>query len=126
MIAVQSSSERRRFLRLPLEIKVHFKALKEGAFDVKGLKPARARDLSTGGVLFSSPKKMTANEVLQMKINFARAGRPVEMAAIARVARCQKAKAGYNVGVEFLQVYSEDLKTLEKFIDRKAKAVRKQ
>lgn len=126
MIATQSSSERRRFLRLPLEIKVHFKALKEGVLDVKGLKPARARDLSTGGVLFSSARKLPANEVLQMRINFIRAGKPVEMAAIARVARCQKSKAGYNVGVEFLQVYSEDLKVLENFIDRKAKAVKKQ
>jgi c-di-GMP-binding flagellar brake protein YcgR len=125
MTATQSSSERRRFLRLPLEIKVHFKALKEGVLDVKGLKPARAKDLSTGGVLFASPKKMTANEVLQMRINFIRAGKPVEMAAIARVARCQKAKAGYNVGVEFLQVYAEDLKVLENFIDRKAKAAKK-
>lgn len=121
MIQSQSGSERRRFLRLPVEIKVHFKALKEGALDVKGLKPARARNLSTGGVLFSSPKKMTANEVLQMRINFIRSGKPVEMAAIARVVRCQKAKTGYNVGVEFLQVYSEDLKTLETFIIRKAK-----
>jgi c-di-GMP-binding flagellar brake protein YcgR len=121
MIAALSASERRRFLRLPLEIKVHFKALKEGVLDVKGLKPARAKNLSTGGVLFSSAKKMTANDVLQMRINFIRAGKPVEMAAIARVARCQKAKAGYNVGVEFLQVYSEDLKVLENFIDRKAK-----
>lgn len=121
MIQNQSGSERRRFLRLPVEIKVHFKALKEGALDVKGLKPARGKNLSTGGVLFSSPKKMTANEVLQMRINFIRSGKPVEMAAIARVVRCQKAKAGYNVGVEFLQVYSEDLKTLETFILRKAK-----
>ncbi|MDP2806933.1 MAG: PilZ domain-containing protein [bacterium] len=126
MIAVQNSSERRRFLRLPLEIKVHFKALKEGTLDVKGLKPARVKDLSTGGVLFSSAKKMTANDVLQMRINFIRSGQPVEMAAIARVARCQKAKTGYNVGVEFLQVYSEDLKILENFIDRKAKVVKKQ
>jgi len=126
MIATQSSSERRRFLRLPLEIKVHFKALKEGVLDVKGLKPARAKNLSTGGVLFSSARKLPANEVLQMRINFIRSGKPVEMAAIARVARCQKSKAGYNVGVEFLQVYSEDLKVLENFIDRKAKAVKKQ
>jgi hypothetical protein len=126
MIQSQSGSERRRFLRLPLEIKVHFKALKEGALDVKGLKPARARNLSTGGVLFSSPQKMAANQVLQMRLNFLRSGKPVEMAAIARVARCQKAKAGYNVGVEFLQVYSEDLKVLENFINRKAKAKKPQ
>jgi c-di-GMP-binding flagellar brake protein YcgR len=125
MTATQSGSERRRFLRLPLEIKVHFKALQEGALDVKGLKPARAKDLSTGGVLFSSARKMTANDVLQMRINFIRSGKPVEMAAIARVARCQKSKAGYNVGVEFLQVYSEDLKVLENFIERKAKDVKK-
>jgi c-di-GMP-binding flagellar brake protein YcgR len=118
----QSGSERRRFLRLPVEIKVHFKALKEAELDVKGLKPARVKDLSTGGVLFTSAKKMTVNEVLQMKLKFVRTGQPVEMAAIARVARCQKAKTGYNVGVEFLQVYSEDLKILEGFIGRKSKA----
>jgi hypothetical protein len=122
MIQSQSGSDRRRFLRLPVEIKVHFKALKEAELDVKGLKPARVKDLSTGGVLFTSIKKMTVNEVLQMKLKFVRTGQPVEMAAIARVARCQKAKAGYNVGVEFIQVYSEDLKILEGFIGRKSKA----
>ena len=122
MIHSQSGSERRRFLRLPVEIKVHFKALKEAELDVKGLKPARVKDLSTGGVLFTSAKKMTANQVLQMRLSFVRTGKPVEMAAIARVARCQKAKTGYNVGVEFLQVYSEDLKILEGFIGRKSKA----
>ena len=96
--------------------------LKEAELDVKGLKPARVKDLSTGGVLFTSVKKMTVNEVLQMKLKFVRTGKPVEMAAIARVARCHKAKAGYHVGVEFLQVYSEDLQILESFIGRKSKA----
>ena len=122
MTKSQSGSDRRRFLRLPVEIKVHFKALKEAELDVKGLKPARVKDLSTGGVLFTSVKKMTVNEVLQMRLSFTRLAKPVEMAAIARVARCQKAKAGYNVGVEFLQVYSEDLQILESFIGRKSKA----
>jgi hypothetical protein len=121
MIRETMTDERRRFLRLPLGIRVSFKTLaEEGVIETKGLKPTKARDLSAGGVLFRSARKLTAGQVLQMKLHFVKSGKARDLAAIGRVVRCHKASVGYNVGVQFLQIFYEDLMMLEDFIERQA------
>jgi c-di-GMP-binding flagellar brake protein YcgR len=121
MIKKAQDEERRRFLRLPLGIKVSFKMLaEEGRIETTGLKPTKARDLSAGGILFRSVRKIASGQVLQMKLHFVRSGKARDLAAIAKVVRCHKANQGYDVGVQFLQIFYEDLLVLEDFIEREA------
>lgn len=113
--------ERRKFIRLPVEIKVKFKHL-DSLIDTKGLKPARTRDLSTGGILFNSPVRMTKGDTLQLKLDFTRGKSKYDLAAIGRVVRCGTLKNGqYNIGVQFLEIYPDDLGLLKGYIEKKTR-----
>lgn len=115
------AGERRRFIRLPVEIKVKFKPIEE-LIDTRGLKPARVKNLSTGGILFHSDKKLGNDSVLQLKLDFARGKSSYGLAAIGRVVRCSKLKNGqYNIGVQFLEIYPDDLNLLNGFIETKSR-----
>lgn len=112
--------ERRKFIRLPVEIRVKYKALKE-IIDTSGLKPAKVKNLSSGGILFHSDKKLSKDDTLQLKLDFARGNSKYDLAAIGRVVRCSTLKSGqYNIGVRFLEIYSDDLNLLKGFIEKKA------
>ena len=114
------SKERRKFIRLPVEIRVKYKALKE-IIDTSGLKPAKVKNLSSGGVLFHSGKKLSKNDTLQLKLDFARGKSKYDLAAIGQVVRCSALKNGqYTIGVRFLEIYSDDLILLKGYIEKKA------
>jgi len=115
--------ERRKFFRLPVEIKVKFKPL-DSLIDTKGLKAAKTRDLSTGGILFNSSTKMTPDDTLQLKLDFTRGKSKYDLAAIGRVVRCSKLENGqYHIGVQFLEIYPDDLTLLKGYIEKKAKRI---
>jgi c-di-GMP-binding flagellar brake protein YcgR len=116
-------TERRKFFRLPVEIRVKFKPL-DSVIDTKGLKPAKSKDISTGGILFHSTVKMAPGTALQMKIDFTRGKSKYDLAAIGQVIRCDKLKGGqYNVGVKFLEIYPDDLNLLKGYIETKVKKI---
>lgn len=115
--------ERRNFYRLPVEIKVKFKPL-DSMIDTVGLKPAKSKDLSTGGILFHSSVKITPDTTLQMKLDFTRGKSKYDLAAIGQVVRCDKLKSGlFTVGVKFLEIYPDDLNLLKGYIERKSRNI---
>ena len=121
MTKTESANDRRRFLRLPLGIKVGFRIL-DDTIDTAGLRTTQVKDLSEGGILLKSPYKLVRGDVLQIKLDFAVLGRKLQVAAIGKVIRCQKASAGgYLVGTQFLKIHPIDYLDLKAFIDKQAK-----
>ena len=120
-----SKREHRRYLRLPVEVRAEYREL-EDIIDTTDLKSSRIKNLSPGGLLFKSAEKTSQNAVLQIKFRLTDGRKKLEIPAIARVAHCRKtAGAGYDIGVEFMQIEPGDLALLEKFVGKQALKNRK-
>jgi c-di-GMP-binding flagellar brake protein YcgR len=116
--------ERRKFLRLPVEIKVKFKLL-DTVIDTSGLTTAKAVNLSSGGILFQSNAKLSKDDTVQLKIDFTRGKSKYDLAAIGRVSRCTKMKNGhYTIGLQFLEIYQDDLYLLKGYIKKKTSSIK--
>jgi hypothetical protein len=61
----------------------------EETLDTSGLKPSRATNVSTGGILFNSVFRITAGSVLQMKLDFVHGRRRHQIPLLAKVVRCR-------------------------------------
>jgi Tfp pilus assembly protein PilZ len=119
MVRKTEVTERRSFLRLPVEIRVDLKPMSE-LLDTKGLRSARVKNLSQGGILFHSARHYPVGATLQLKLDFTRGRSHYDLAAIGQVVRCSKGRKGqHNIGVKFLEIYPDDLALLKGFIEKK-------
>lgn len=119
MVRKTEVTERRSFLRLPVEIRVGLKPMAE-VIDTKGLRPARIKNLSQGGILFHSAGHYPIGTTLQLKLDFTRGRSRYGLAAIGQVVRCSRGRGGrHSIGVKFLEIYPDDLALLKGFIEKR-------
>ncbi len=111
--------ERRRFIRLPLTVKIFYKAMDE-VIDTSGLKASKARNLSPGGLLFRSSFRMKLGTVIQLMLELSPRGRPRRIPALARVAYCQMiSKNRYEIGAGFVDIFPKDLEYLKSLVAKR-------
>jgi hypothetical protein len=99
-IKAAEARERRKFRRIPADFEVSFRTLENA-------KPARARDISDGGILFSAPERIQPGTVLEVELRtrahsmFPSVFKP--MVARVRVVRVSKEEPPYEIGAEFVE-----------------------
>ncbi|HTY09344.1 MAG TPA: PilZ domain-containing protein [Candidatus Edwardsbacteria bacterium] len=117
-------SDVRRFMRLPVSQRVEYKELGD-TIDTSKLRTSKLKNLSPGGLQFTSDRPARPDDVLQLKFSITLAGRKAEIPVIARVIHCRRAKPGqYAIGVEFVEFQWEDIHTLHNFVKKRAKPKR--
>lgn len=125
------SQERRQYQRIPLEASLSFQEL---SFH-KGEAPATSsyRDVSGGGLLLDSPRAYPLGTLLKLELKVPGWGRfqnhfgPAQdadarpLVALGKVVRVEEMDAGgYELGIKFQNVYSDDLEALMKFLEASA------
>jgi c-di-GMP-binding flagellar brake protein YcgR len=127
------SSDRRQFRRIPLEAKVTFSEITFSKEPETGT--TVYHDVSGGGLLVRSEGQVPLGTLLKLEIRLPGWGKHQShfvpaadldlrpLVAVGEVVRVEILEGGgYELGVKFLNVYPEDLKSLIKFITASAPA----
>ncbi len=99
-VKAAEARERRKFRRIPADFEVSFRALENAT-------PARARDISDGGILFMAPEPIQPGTLLEVELRtrahsmFPSVFKP--MVARVRVVRVSKQEPPYEIGAEFVE-----------------------
>jgi len=104
-------SEKRVFIRLKSHHLVKYKIIDDSE---KVL--SFARNISAGGILFYSEKKLPLNSTVEIKINIP--PKPTPLHVVGKVVRVHPLKriGGYEVGLEFVHIEEEDRNLIEKLV----------
>jgi c-di-GMP-binding flagellar brake protein YcgR len=103
--------ERRRYKRIPAHFLIKFSIPGEN----EDLVLSFIRNISAGGVLFFSEKKINPGTLIKMTINVPSAtGEPINVRSISRTIYAAKLRGldGYNIGAEFAEIDPQDREAL--------------
>lgn len=105
--------ERRRYARIKTRIPLEYKNLRDTSKDIKGV---LAKDISEGGIRFTSNEFLSLANRLVITINVPTSTR--EIKAIAKIAWIKKLPSGdlYEVGNQFLEISKEDKQEVAKYV----------
>ncbi|MBP7087704.1 MAG: PilZ domain-containing protein [Candidatus Omnitrophica bacterium] len=75
-----------------------------------------ARNISAGGILFYSEKKLPLNSTIEIKINIP--PKPTPLNVVGKIVRVHPLKkiGGYEIGLEFVHIDEEDRNLIEKLV----------
>ncbi len=119
-----SYSDVRRFTRLPISYKVEYKELGD-TIDTSRLRRSKLKNLSPGGLQFTSDRPAKPDDILQLKFYLGLGGKKVDIPVIARVVHCRRLRPGqYGIGVEFVEFQWDDIHTLHDFVKKRTKSGR--
>lgn len=115
-------SDRRAYVRLSSRVNLRYKAFKSQEELLKtGFAPENlsvARNISAGGLLFSSTELLNVGSILQLKIELPDAETPIEcLARVVRVDEIEQEK-NYNIAAHFLDITGADRARLNKYVQR--------
>lgn len=111
--------EKRRFKRVPAHFLMRFSIPGENEEPVLSF----IRNISAGGVLFFSEKKIIPGTLIKMTINVPSAtGEPIKVRSISRTIYSAKLRGldGYNIGAEFAEIDPGDREILLKKLEGKS------
>jgi len=107
------ATERRRFTRISSRLPLEYKNLREVGITAKGV---LTKDISEGGIRFTSSKFLSLANRLVITINIPTSARQIK--AIAKIAWIKKLPSGeqYEIGNQFLEMSKEDKKEIAKYV----------
>ena len=117
--------DKRAFSRLDTKIKIHYKVIKPKP---RGFKQndeidyiSSTRDISAGGLLFSSNSPLPLVSILELRIELLDEEKPIQ--CLARVVRAEEMAADniYDIAVCFLDVSGAERNRLSKYIQERTK-----
>ena len=115
-------SDVRRFVRLPGSQRVEYKELGD-TIDTSRLRRSKLKNLSPGGLQFTSDRPARPDDILQLKFYLTLGGKKADIPVIARVIHCRRVKPGqYAIGVEFVEFQWSDIHALHNFVKKRAKS----
>ena len=105
--------ERRQFARIKTRIPLEYKNLHKDSTDGKGV---QVKDISEGGVRFTSSEFLSLANRLVVTINIPTTARQIK--AIAKIAWIKKLPSGdlYEVGNQFLEISKEDKQEVARYV----------
>ena len=107
------NDEKREHTRIKTRIPLEYKNLKKTIKDVKGV---LVKDISEGGVRFTSNEFLSLANRLVITINIPTVAR--EIKAITKIAWIKKLPSGdlYEIGNQFLEISREDKEEVGKYV----------
>ncbi|MGA1870106.1 MAG: HD domain-containing phosphohydrolase [bacterium] len=110
-------TEMRMHKRINVDLAIEYFIDAEGKVMEKKTKKGRIHNISQGGILFSSDRLFPFNKLIELVIHLP----DCTMEGIAQVVRCNKIEESgkYNIGLQFVDLSSEDQKRLHHYIQER-------
>lgn len=108
-------SDRRRYPRTPLDLEIEIRQLlSEGQQPVEDIHSCKCRDIGGGGLSFYSMHSYPLQSVLRLHIPLD----DLHIKVMGKVMWCKKQPTApdYVTGVQFLNIYEQDLETLCSYV----------
>jgi len=131
MTAPDTSTEKRRFHRIPETVTITIKKIAYPMTDDAGVEGI-GKNISAGGVCFAVPQSYEPGDILNLQVNLTGWQRHknsyaaviddevalAPLTAVAKVAWCraQTDNQSYEIGVTFENIYEDDFQALKKYL----------